>query len=66
VEFVGHVNGIEKYVHVSWKVCMWLSNMSIDDGSVWWLCMGGIVGGACLTRLNMMFSVRYTEYKRIH
>ena len=57
MKFVGHVNRPEKYVHMSWKVCMWLSNMSIDDGSVWWLCMGGIVGGACLTTLNTIFSV---------
>lgn len=52
MKFVGHVNRLEKSKCVSWKVCMRLSNMSIDDQSMWWLCMGGMVGGACLTTLN--------------
>ena len=39
---MGHVNGLQKYECVIWKVCMSLSR--IVDGSVW-VVMDGRVGG---------------------
>lgn len=57
---MGHVNGLEKYECVSWKVFMTLS--SIDDGSVWWSYMDGIVRGACLASGFMQWLIRRCIY----